>query len=59
MQSLLVEAGGDGPDDACSEGFIPWTSGVCGINRFIVRVYPFGCYYTVCFDEECKIPDDE
>jgi len=61
LQSLLVEAGGDGPVDACSEGFdIPWTSGVFGINRFIVRVYDFGgCYYTVCFDEECKIPDDE
>jgi len=59
LQSLLDEAG-QGTGDYCVErGTVPWTAGDFGINRFIVIKFVFGCYYTVCFDAECKIPDDE
>jgi len=61
LQSLLGEAGID-PIEACvADSTIPWTAGDFGIDHFIVKEY-FGfsfCYYTVCFDAECKIPDDE
>jgi len=59
LQSLLGEAGRD-PVDLCFEGsVIPWTTGDFGIDRFITKFYGFACYYTVCFDADCKIPDDE
>lgn len=59
LQSVLEEAGVGPQEDACDNVAVEWTAGELGINRFIIRTYPFGCYYTVCFDEECKIPDDE
>jgi len=59
LQSLLVEAGGVSVKTCDKDVDIPWTAGDFGVDRFIVKVYPFGCYYTVCFDGECKIPDDE
>jgi len=58
LQSLLTEAG-IGPQDACDKGAVEWTADELGVNHIVVKTYPFGCYYTVCFDEECKIPDDE
>lgn len=62
LQSLLVEAG-QATDNFCQEGgpAVPWTQGDFGIDRFILREF-FGfsfCYYTLCFDAECQIPDDE
>lgn len=58
LQRLLDEAGG-GPQEACDNGTVEWAAGDLGVDHIIVREYPFGCYYTVCFDAECKIPDDE
>lgn len=61
MQRLLVEAGVATQDGACDTQTVTWTPGTFDIQRFIVRQYFGGafCYYTVCFDDECKIPDDE
>lgn len=60
MQSLLEEAGGP-PQDTCGSKTVEWNAGDFGINRFIVKSFAGGafCYYTACFDAECKIPDDE
>lgn len=59
LQQFLQEAGQATQEDACDLESVTWTAGDLGVDRFIVRTYPFGCYYTVCFDAECKIPDDE
>mmetsp|Transcript_54523 Transcript_54523/g.63734 ORF Transcript_54523/g.63734 Transcript_54523/m.63734 type:complete len:302 (+) Transcript_54523:123-1028(+) len=58
LQSLLGEKG-VGPFDCGKESTIPWTAGDFGIDHLITINYGFACYYTVCFDAECKIPDDE
>ena len=59
LQQLLQEAGQGPQEDACDDEVVIWTAGDLGVDRFIVRSYGFFCYYTVCFDAECKIPDDE
>jgi len=54
LQSLLREVERN-PGDPCFKGsIIPWTPGNFGIDHFITKYYDFACYYTVCFDAECK-----
>jgi len=61
LQSLLAEAEGTSFNACVENSTIPWTAEDFGIDHFITRsYYNFSyCYYTVCFDAECKIPDDE
>jgi adenylate cyclase len=61
LQRLLEEAEVDPQDNACSSNStsVDWKAGTFDINRFIVRSYGNFCYYTVCFDANCTIPDDQ
>jgi len=67
LQRLLVEAKQE-PGVFCeAEQDVLWIQGEFGIDHIITREFfdsessqtPDFCYYTLCFDAECQIPDDE